>query len=198
MTLWSILRCRATYRLCRRWPRRILMCLKKVYHRWITNNFPSKWHKHSKWLQILAQEDFPPKLLRSENADFKFSVNNEGEDVKKKPRSRENIAWHSEGNADNKRQEREIGIRGIMIVLHCGKPRFLSLPVSSPIYWSKSAKFQLCITARSIIIFRRTALPFCLFLNPEAEIMLNLLFNTLFTITPHNTQKRRRRKERTT
>ena len=27
--------------------------------------------------------------------------------------------------------------------------------------------------------------------------MLNLLFNTLLTITPHNTQKRRRRKERT-
>ena len=38
----------------------------------------------------------------------------------------------------------------------------------------------------------------CLFLNLGAEIMLNLLFNTLLTITPHNTQKRRRRKERTT
>ena len=34
--------------------------------------------------------------------------------------------------------------------------------------------------------------------DPGAEIMLNLLFNTLLTITPHNTQKRRRRKERTT
>ena len=49
-------------------------------------------HKHNKWLQILAQEDFPPKLLWSENADFKLSVNNEGEDVNKKPRSRRNIA----------------------------------------------------------------------------------------------------------
>ena len=39
---------------------------------------------------------------------------------------------------------------------------------------------------------------FFLFLNPDAKIMLNLLFNTLLTITPHNTQKRRRRKERTT
>ena len=57
-------------------------------------------HKHNKWLQVLAQEDFPPKLLWSENADFKFSVNNEGEDVNKKPRSRRN----SEGNTDNKRQ----------------------------------------------------------------------------------------------
>ena len=49
-------------------------------------------HKQNKWLQILAQEDFPPKLLWSENADCKFSVNNEGEDVNKKPRSRRNIA----------------------------------------------------------------------------------------------------------
>ena len=54
-------------------------------------------------------------------------------------------------------EEQEIGIRGIMIVLHCRKPRFLSLPVSLQIYRSKSAKFQLCITARRIIIFRRTA-----------------------------------------
>ena len=48
-------------------------------------------HKHNKWLQILAQEDFPPKFPWSENADFKFSVNNEGEDVNKKLRSRRNI-----------------------------------------------------------------------------------------------------------
>ena len=90
-----------------------------------------------------------------------------------------------------------------MIVLHCRKPRFLSFPVSPPIYRSKSAKFQLCITARRIIIFGQTAPGhicslFFLFLNPDAEIMLTLLFNTLLTITPHNTQKRRRRKERTT
>ena len=55
-------------------------------------------------MQNLAQEDFPPKLLWNENADFKFSVNNEGEDFNKKPRNRENIAQHSEGNATNKRQ----------------------------------------------------------------------------------------------
>ena len=55
-------------------------------------------------VQNLAQEDFPPKLPWNENADFKFSVNNEGEDVNKKPRSRENIAQHSEDNATNKRQ----------------------------------------------------------------------------------------------
>ena len=88
-----------------------------------------------------------------------------------------------------------------MIVLHCRKPRFLSLPVSPPIYRSKSAKFQLCITARRIISgeLHRAIFVLCFFpfLNPDAEIMLNLLFNSLLTIIPHNTQKRRR-KERTT
>ena len=46
-------------------------------------------------------------------------------------------------------EEQEIGIRGIMIV-HCRKP------IPADICTSKSAKFQLCITARTIIIFRRT------------------------------------------
>ena len=54
--------------------------------------------------RTISHANFPPKLLWNENADFKFSVNNEGEDVNKKPRSRENIAQHSEGNATNKRQ----------------------------------------------------------------------------------------------
>ena len=66
------------------------------------------------------------------------------------------------------------------------------------------SKFQFSTTARSklIIIFTRTVLPclfLCLgffFLNPAAEIILSTLFNTLLEITPHNTQKRRR-KERT-
>ena len=51
-------------------------------------------HKHDKWLQILAQADFPPKLLWSENAGFKFSVNKEEEYmyVKMKPQSRRNFA----------------------------------------------------------------------------------------------------------
>ena len=55
-------------------------------------------------VQNLAQEDFPPKLPWNENADFKFSANNEGEDVNKKPRSRENVAQHRKDNASNKRQ----------------------------------------------------------------------------------------------
>ena len=42
--------------------------------------------------KIPAEEDFPPKLLWSENADLKFTVNSEGEDVNEKPRSRENVS----------------------------------------------------------------------------------------------------------
>ena len=96
------------HRLRRQWPRRIIHRLwMKVMFYTIGESrtqFPVEMtHKHNKWLQILAEKDFPPKPLWSENADFKFSVNNE-EDVNKKPRSRMNIAYHSEGNADNKRQ----------------------------------------------------------------------------------------------
>ena len=65
----------------------VKQCLPSVNH----EQFPMQMiHKQNKWLQILAEGDFPPKLLWSENADLKFSVNNEGEDVNKKPRSREN------------------------------------------------------------------------------------------------------------
>ena len=56
----------------------------------------------------------------------------------------------------------DFNIRGTMIVLNCGKPKFISLPVSPPIYRSKSTKFHLC--ARSpIIIFMRTTLPYLCF-----------------------------------
>lgn len=122
-----------------------------------------------------------------ENADFKFSVNN----------GRNN--WAEGTSLSTAKATPTTRDRGTE-----RNRRFLSLPVSPPIYRSKSAKFQLCITARRIILFSSElhraifVLCFFLFLNPDAEIMLNLLFNTLLTITPHNTQKRRRRKERTT
>ena len=81
------------------------------------------------------------------------------------------------------------------MIVHCRKPILID------ICRSKSAKFHLCITARTVIIFRRTAPGhicslFFHFLNPDAEIMLNLFFNTLFTITPHNTQKKEEEEEK--
>ena len=71
--------------------------------------------KHNKWLQILAGEDSLPKPLWSENAEFKFSVNNEGEDVNKKPHSRgAEETWLSTAKAtpttrDRGTEEQEIG-----------------------------------------------------------------------------------------
>ena len=82
-----------------------------------------------------------------ENADFKFSVNNGAEGTslstaKATPTTRDRgIGDWNQGHCDR---------------FTLSKPRFVSLPVSPPIYRSKSAKFQLCITARRIIIFGRT------------------------------------------
>ena len=82
---------------------------------------------------------------------------------RRRRRQRETAEAQRRQRRQQETEGQEIGIRGIMIVLHCRKPRFLSLPVSPPIYRSKSAKFQLCTTARSIIIFMRTALPYLCF-----------------------------------
>ena len=56
--------------------------------------------------------------------------------------------------------------------------------------------------ARSIIIFMRNALPYLYFVffsksGGRNNAQYALLFNTLLKITAHNTQKRRKRKERT-
>ena len=51
-------------RLCR--PMFFNRLWNNVYDRWITSNFPCKLtqkSKHNKWLEILAGEDFPLKLL---------------------------------------------------------------------------------------------------------------------------------------
>ena len=84
-------------------------------------------------------------------------------------------------------------------VIHCGKNKFISLPVK---FHADRSKFQFCTTitrSKLIINFTRTVLPsLCFFfLNPAAEIMLSMLFNTLLKIRPQNTQKGRKRKERT-
>ena len=78
-------------------------------------------------------------------------------------------------------------------VLHRGKPKFISFSVKFP---ADRSKFQFYTTA--LYYGPRTVMP-CLcffFLNPAAEIMIHMLFNTLLKITPHNRQKRRKRKER--
>ena len=66
--------------------------------------------------QILSEEDFPPKLLFSDNTNLKFSVNNEGEDVNKKPRSSENIVSTAKATPTTRnRGTGDWNIRGIII-----------------------------------------------------------------------------------
>ena len=90
----------------------------------------------------------------------------------------------------------------IMIVLHCGKPTFISLPVSPPIHRSKSAKFQLWDYGPKYNNFHANCtaiivICFCFFfLNPEAEIMLNMLFKTLFKKTRSTQYAKEKKKKR--
>ena len=65
--------------------------------------------KHNKWLQFLAEEDFPPKLLWSENADLKFSVNNEGKKTSIRNRGVERTSLSTaKATRDNKRQSNRL------------------------------------------------------------------------------------------
>ena len=56
---------------------------------------------------------------------------------------------------------------------------FVSFHFVSLHFVSQTNNFQANCTAIFLLCF-------CLFLNPDAEIMLNLLLNTLLTIIPHN------------
>ena len=79
--------------------------------------------------------------------------------------------------------------------LNRGKPKFISFPVK---FFADRSKFQFCTAARSIIIFTRTLLPcscVLFFVNQVAEIMLDMLFNTILKISLYNTQKTRRRRK---
>ena len=61
-------------------------------------------------------------------------------------------------------------------------PNFLSLPVKFNSHANRTAVF--------VCLF--------FFLNPVAEIMLNMLFNTLLKITSHNRQKKKKKKRKNT
>ena len=121
------------HRLRRRWPKAqfdvFIHRLWKVYHRWIRNNFPCKWHKST----TSGSKSSPKKIFHRNSSGARTLTSNSAWTTKKEHRLAQRIQRRQQET-----QEREIGIRGIMIVLHCRKPRFLSLPVSPPIYRSKS------------------------------------------------------------
>ena len=139
------------HRLRCRWPKRILMCLFIVCETKFTiGESRTISHANDTQAQQVAPNPrrgrFPTEpLLERER---RLQIQRE----QRRRRRQQETAEQKEHRLAQRRQrrqqeteEQEIGIRGIMIVLHCRKPRFLSLPVSPPIYRSKSAKFQLCI-----------------------------------------------------
>ena len=137
----------------------VKQCLPSVNH----EQFPMQMaHKRNKWLQILAEEDFSPKQRRLK--------------IQRKQRRRrrqQETAEQRERRLAQRRQRRqqeteEQRNRRLEYQRHydCFTPlktHIYSLPVFPPIYRSKSAKFQPCTTARSIVIFMRTALPYLCF-----------------------------------
>ena len=132
--------------------RRILMCLFIVCETKFTIG-ESRTISHANDTQ--AQQVTPnprPGRFSTEtllNRDRRLQMQHEPEQRRRR-RQQETAEQKEEAQGRQRRQqetgEQEIGIRGIMIV-HCRKP----VPVD--ICRSKSAKFQLCITARTIIIF---------------------------------------------
>ena len=70
-------------------------------------------------LSILAEEDLPPTLLWSENADLKFNASNQEGDSSNKQRSRENITQRIISNA-------EVLLRAILKAILGNKPRDMS------------------------------------------------------------------------
>ena len=111
-------------------------------------------HKHNKWLHR-APNPRPGRFSTETPLERERRLQIQRE--QRRTRRQQETAGQKEHRLAQRRQrrqqeteEQEIGIRGIMIV-HCRKP------IPADICRSKSAMFQLCITARTIIIFRRTA-----------------------------------------
>ena len=76
-------------------------------------------------------------------------------------------------------------------IIHRGKPSLLVCRLySPPIDQSFCNLYNFHANCTAVFVF--------FFFNPAAEIMLSMLFNTLLKITPHNTQKRRGRKNERT
>ena len=66
----------------------VKQCLRSVNHEQFLMQMTQN-SKHNKWLQILAEDDFPPKLLWSENADSKFIASGEEDETTRNRRGAE-------------------------------------------------------------------------------------------------------------
>ena len=142
-------------RLRRRWPRRILMCLFIVCESKFTIGESRKtFHANVTQAQQVAPNPRPGRFSTETPLEWERRLQTQLEQRRRTrqqetAKQKEHRLAHQRQRRQQETEEQEIGIRGIMIV-HCRKP------MPADICTSKSAKFQLCITARTIIIFRRT------------------------------------------
>ena len=99
----------------------------RVYHRWIMNNFPCKWHTST----TSGSKSSPRKVFHRNSSGARTPTSNSAWTTKEKTSTRNcGAEGASLSTARQRRQqeteEQEIGIRGIMIVLYCRKPRLIS------------------------------------------------------------------------
>ena len=143
-------------RLRRRWPRRILMCLFIVCESKFTiGESRTISRANDTQAQQVAPNPRPGRFSTETPLEWERRLQTQLEQRRRTrqqetAKQKEHRLAHQRQRRQQETEEQEIGIRGIMIV-HCRKP------MPADICTSKSAKFQLCITARTIIIFRRTA-----------------------------------------
>ena len=131
--------------LCRRWPSHRL---------WIKVSRTISHANDTQAQQVApySSKSSPRKIFHRNSSGARTPTSNSAWTTKDSRRRRQQETAEQKEHllAQQETEEQEIGIRGIMIV-HCRKP------IPADICRSKSAMFQLCITARTIIIFRRTA-----------------------------------------
>ena len=141
------------HKLRRRWPRRNLMCLFIVCESKFTIGESRTISHANETSTQVAPNPRPGRISTETPLEWEHRLQTQREQRRRR-RQQETVKQKEHCLAQRKQrrqqetEEQEIGIRNIMIV-HCRKP------IPADICTSKSAKFQLCITARTII-FRRT------------------------------------------
>ena len=104
-----------------------------VYNRWITINFPCKWHTST----TSGSKSSPRKIFHRNSPGARTPTSNSEWTMKEKTSTRNQGAERtslSTAKATPTTRDRGTGdwnMRGTMIILHCGKPKFISLPVFS-------------------------------------------------------------------
>ena len=145
----------------RRWPRRILTCLFIVCETKFTIG-ESRRISHENDTQAQQVAPYPRPGRFSTETPLERERRLQIQREQRRRRRHQETAEQKEHRLAQRRQRRqqetdkqEIGIRGILIVLQCGKPRFLvcQFPVSALYYGPKNNNFQVNCTAIFVLFF---------------------------------------------